>query len=95
MALEKPLEGPGITRNGDPLFPDHSIPIKIGGYRQTICFKGRLYTNSNMLWKSLQMYQKKGGRSLRETYCKGNLDLSRKQITHKLSGTKGGLLRPK
>ena len=35
------------------------------------------------------------GRSLKRSHCKGNLVPSRKQATHKLPGTKGGLLFPK
>ena len=47
-----------------------------------------------MLCRSLQMHQKKGG-VLKRSYCKGNLVPSRKQTTHKLPGTKGGLFAPK
>ena len=35
------------------------------------------------------------GRPLKRTHCKGNLVLSRKQVTHKPLGTKGGLSGPK
>ena len=35
------------------------------------------------------------GRSLRQTHCKGNLVPSRKQVTHKPLGTKGGPSGPK
>ena len=41
------------------------------------------------------MHQKKGGCSLRGTHCKWNLVPSRKQVTHKLSGTKAICLGPK
>ena len=58
-------------------------------------FKLNNYTPSSMLCKSLQMYQKKDGCSLGEYTCKGNLVLSRKQITYKLPGTKGSFLGAK
>ena len=58
-------------------------------------FKANHYTPLIMLSKSLQMYQRRVGRSLRGTYCKENLVPSRKQVAHKLSGTKGGLSGPK
>ena len=45
--------------------------------------------------QSLQMHQRRVGCSLRGTRCKGNLVPSRKQVTHKISGTKSGLFGPK
>ena len=48
-----------------------------------------------MLYKSLQMHQRRVGRSLNQAHCKGNLVPSRKQVAHKLPGTKGSLSGPK
>ena len=48
-----------------------------------------------MLCKFLQTHQKKGGCSLKQAHCKGNLVPSRKQVAYKPLGTKGGLSGPK
>ena len=44
-----------------------------------------------MLCRYVQTHQKKGGRSLKRTHCKGNLVSFRKQVAHKSLGTKSGL----
>ena len=41
-----------------------------------------------MLCNCLQTHRKRLGCSLKQSHCKGNLVLSRKQATHKLPGTK-------
>ena len=59
-----------------------------------MCFK---VITPTITWSAIRYrhIKKRVGRSLRGTHCKGNLVPSRKQVTHKLSGTKGSLSGPK
>ena len=59
---------------------------------EKMCYKVNHYTHQSMLCRSLRI-KRRVGRS--QTHWKGNLVPSRKQATHKLSGTKDGLSGPK
>ena len=83
MALEKQLEGPRVTRKGDPgpqLPPPPSKVVaggKQGATRSTI-------TPSKTCSANIYRHIKRRvGRSLRRAHCKGNLVPSRKQVAHK------------
>ena len=83
VALEKQLEGPRVTRKGDPgpQIPPPPSKVVAGGKQ---CASRSTITPSKTC--SANIYRGiKGrvGRSLRRAHCKGNLVPSRKQVTHK------------
>ena len=79
MALENQLEGTRITRNGDPQIAASPLKVVAGG--------SQCASRSTI---SLETHQNRVGCSLKRAHCKGNLVPLRKQVAHKLSGTKGG-----
>ena len=91
MALEKQLEGPRITRKGDTSSQVATPSLKIitGGKQ---CSTRSTITPTKACSADLyRRIKRRLGRSLKRTHCKGNLVPSRKQVTHKPPGTKGGL----
>ena len=95
MALKEQLEGTRVTRKGDtsPQVPPPLLKMVAGGKhcasRSTI---SPTKTCSADLYRRIN---KRVGYSLKQTHCKGNLVFSRKQASHKLSGTKSGFYGPK
>ena len=87
--LKKQLEGPRVIRKGDPYPP----PPQSGGGQ---CALRPTSTPTETCCADLyRRINRRLGRSLRGTHYKSNLVPSRKQVAHKLSGTKSGLSGPK
>ena len=93
--LKKQLEGTRITRKGDP----HS---QVRPPSSEIVAGGKQYATRSTITptkaSSADLYRhikRRVGDSLKLTHYQGNLVPSRKQATHKLSGTKGGFSGPK
>ena len=82
VALGKQLEGPRVTRKGDPGPQIAPFPSKVvAGGKQCAARSGQPLHPLNMLCKYLHMHQKKGGAlSLRRAHCKGNLVPSRSKL---------------
>ena len=95
VALEEQLEGTGITRKGD------TIPRSLHPHLRWWLEESNVLPGQPLhpLKQALQIFtgtsEEGWGRSLKRTHCKGNLVPSRKQVTHKPLGTKGGLSGPK
>ena len=90
VALKKQLEDPRITRKGDISSqvapPSHEM---VAGGKQ--CSTRLTITPSKACSADLyRRIKRRMGHSLKQTYCKGNLVPSRKQVAHKPLGTKGG-----
>ena len=95
VALKEQLEGTGITRKGD-THPQVSPPPPkvVGGGKQ--CGSRSTITPSKTCSADIyRRIKRRVERSLKRTHCKGNLVPSRKQVTYKPLGTKGGLSGPK
>ena len=83
MALEKQLEGPRVTRKGDPgpQLPPPPSKVVAGGKQ---CATRSTITPSKTCSANLyRRIKRRVGCSLRRAHCKGNLVPSRKQVTHK------------
>ena len=94
MAPQKQLEVPRITRKGDTSSQTTPASSKMvaGGKR---CAPGLTITPTKTCSSTVyRRIKRRLGCSLKQSHCKRNLVPSRKQATHKLSGTKGGLLGP-
>ena len=83
VALEKQLEGPRITRQGDPSSQVAPPPPKVvAGGKQ--CATRSTFTPSKTCSANIyRRIKRRVGRSLRRAHCKGNLVPSRKQVAHK------------
>ena len=91
MALEKQLEGPRITRIGDPCsqIPPPSSKVVAGG-RQ--CATRSTITPSKTCSANIYRHVKRRvGRSLRRAHCKGNLVPTREQVIHKPLGAESSI----
>ena len=91
MALEKQLEGPRITRQGDPSPQVVPPPPKVvaGGKRcATRSTSAPSKTCSANIYRCIK---RRVGHSLKRAHCKGNLVPSRKQVAHKSLRAKGSL----
>ena len=83
VALEKQLEGPRVTRIGDPgpQLPPPTPKVVAGGKQ---CATRSTITPSKTCSANIyRRIKRRLGRSLRRAYCKGNLVPSRKQVVHK------------
>ena len=95
VAPQTKLEGSRITRKGDTSSQVTPHPSKMvaGGkqfaQRSTIT---PIDTCSAIVYRHIK---RRLGCSLKRSHCKENLVPSRKQATHKLPGTKGGVSGPK
>ena len=93
MALEE-QEGTGITRKGDP-HPKVTPPsFKMVASGRQCTSRPTITPPQSCSANFYRRIKRRVGRSLRGVHCKGNLVPSRKQVTHKLSGTKGSLSGP-
>ena len=95
VALEEELEGTRVPSKGDtsPQVAPPSLKMVAGGKQ---CASRSTITPTKTCFADLyRSIKRRVGGSLKRTYCKGNLVPSRKQATHKPSGTKGGLSGPK
>ena len=95
MAPEKQLEGPRVPRKGDinPQVAPPSSEMVAGGKQ---CASRSTITPTKTC--SADFYghiKRRMGHSLKQMHCKGNVVPSRKQVTHKLPGTKSSLSGPK
>ena len=82
VALEKQLEGPRVTRKGDPgpQLPPPTSKVVAGGKQ---CATRSTITPSKTCCANLyRRIKRRVGRSLRQAHCKGNLVPSRKQVAH-------------
>ena len=81
VALEKQLEGPRVTRKGDPgpQLPPPTSQVMAGGKQ---CATRSTITPSKTCSANRRI-KRRVGRSLRQAHCKGNLVPSRKQVAHK------------
>ena len=91
VALEKQLEGPRITRQGDPSSQVAPPPPKVvAGGKQ--CATRSTFTPSKTCSANIyRRIKRRVGHSLRRAHCKGNLVPSRKQVAHKSLRAKGCL----
>ena len=83
VALEKQLEGPRVTRKGDPgpQLPPPPSKVVAGGKQ---CASRSTITPSKTCSANIcRPIKRRVGRSLRPAHCKGNLVPSRKQVAHK------------
>ena len=60
-----------------------------------MCFRSTITPTKTCSADIYRRIKRRMGRSLKQTHGKGNLVPSRKQVTHKPLGTKGGLSGPK
>ena len=83
LALEKQLEGPRITRPGNPSSQVALPPPKVvAGGKQ--CATRSTFTPSKTCSSNIYRHiTRRVGRSLRQAHCKGNVVPSRKQVAHK------------
>ena len=91
VALEKQLEGPRITRKGDPCshIPPPSSKVVAGG-RQ--CVTRSTITPSKTCSANIyRRIKRRVGRSLRRAHCKGNLVPTREQVAHKPLGAESSI----
>ena len=89
--LEKQLEGPRITRKGDPCsqIPPPSSKVVAGG-RQ--CATRSTITPSKTCSANIyRRIKRRVGRSLRRAHCKGNLVPTREQVAHKPLGAESSI----
>ena len=94
MALEEQLEVTRVTGKGDtsPQVTPPSLKLVIGGKQ---CSSRPTITPTKTCSADLyRCIKRRLGHSLKQMDCEGNLVPSRKQATHKLSGTKGSLSGP-
>ena len=83
VALEKQLEGPRVTRKGDPSpqLPPPTSKVVAGGKQ---CATRSTITPSKTCSANIyRRIKRRVGHSLRRAHCKGNLVPSRKQVAHK------------
>ena len=91
VALEKQLEGPRITRKGDPCsqIPPPSSKVVAGG-RQ--CATRSTITPSRTCSANIyRRIKRRVGHSLRRAHCKGNLVPTREQVAHKPLGAESSI----
>ena len=83
VACEKQLEGPRVTRKGDPGPQVTPPPSKmVAGGKQ--CASRSTITPSKTCFANIyRCIKRRVGRSLRRAHCKGNLVPSGKQVAHK------------
>ena len=95
VALEKQLEGTGITRKGDTRPQITTPPPKVVAGGKQCAYKSTITPTKTCSADIYRHIKRRVGCSLKRTHCKGNLVPSRKQVAHKPPGTKGGLSGPK
>ena len=95
VALEEQLEGTGITRKGDTHSQVAPSPLKVVAGGKQCASRSTITPSKTCSADIYRRIKRRVGRSLKQTHCKGNLVPSRKQVTHKPLGTKGGPSGPK
>ena len=91
VALEKQLEGPRVTRQGDP-GPQVAPPLSKGVAGGKQCATRSTITPSKACSANIyRRIKRRVGHSLRQAHCKGNLVSSRKQVAHKPFRAKSSL----
>ena len=91
VALEKQLEGPRITRKGDPGPQVAPPPPKVVAGGKQCANRSTITPSKTCSANIYRCIKRRVGRSLRQAHCKGNLVPSRKQVAHKPSRTKSSL----
>ena len=88
MALEKQLEGPRVTRKGDPgpQLPPLTSKVVAGGKQCTT--RSTIRPSKTCSANIYRRIKRRVGHSFRRPHCKGNLVPSRKQVAHKSLGAK-------
>ena len=95
VALEEQLEGTRITRKGETCSQITPPPFKVVAGGKQCASRSTITPTKTCSADIYRRIKRRVGRSLKRTHCKGNLVPSRKQVTHKPLGTKGGLSGPK
>ena len=83
MALEKQLEGPRVTRKGDPGPQVPPPPSKVVAGGKQCATRSTITPSKTCSANIYRRVKRRVGRSLRRAHCKGNLVPSRKQVAHK------------
>ena len=83
VALQKQLEGPRITRQGDPSSQVAPPPPKVVARGKQCATRLTLTPSKTCSANIYGCIKRRVGRSLRRAHCKGNLVPSRKQVAHK------------
>ena len=95
VALEEQLEGTGITRKGDTRPQVTPPPLKVVAGGKQCASRSTITPSKTCSADIYRRIKRRVGRLLKRTHFKGKLVPSRKQVTHKPLGTKGGLSGPK
>ena len=83
MALEKQLEGPRVTRKGDPSPQLPPPPSKVVAGGKQCASRSTITPSKTCSANIYRRIKRRVGHSLRRAHCKGNLIPSRKQVAHK------------
>ena len=95
VAIEKQLEGTRNTTKGDPHSKVTPPSLKIVASGRKRFARPKIISPQSCSAIFYRHMKRWIGHLFRGRHCKGNLVPFRKQIAHKLSGTKGGLSGPK
>ena len=91
VALEKQLEGPRITRQGDPGPEVAPPPPKVVAGRKQYAHRSTITPSKTCSANFYRRIKRRVGRSLRQAHCKRHLVPSRKQSAHKSFRAKNSL----
>ena len=94
MALGKQLEGPRVTRKGDPGPQIAPFPSKVVAGGKQCAARSTITPSRTCSANIYRCIKRRVGRSLRQAHCKGNFVPSRKQFTHKPSRAKAVFQAP-
>ena len=92
MASQKQLEGTRITRKGDPNSQDPTPPLTMVATGRQRSHRPTITPNKACSANFYRRIKRRVGHSLKRTHCKRVLVPTRKQVAHKLSGTKSSLV---
>ena len=95
VALEEQLEGPRVTRKGDTSSKGTPPSLKMVAGGKQCASRSTITLTKTCYADFYRRIKRRLGCSLKRMHCNGNLVPSRKQVTHKPSGTKGSLPGPK
>ena len=95
VALEEQLESTRITRKGDTHSQIAPAPPKVVDGGRQCASRSTITPTKTCSADIYRRIKRRVGRSLKQAHCKGNLVTSRKQVTYKPFGIKGGLSGPK
>ena len=84
VALKKQLEGPRVTRKGNPGPQVPPAPSKVVAGGKQCATRSTITPSKTCSANIYRCIKKRVGRSIRRAHCKGNLVPSRKQVAHKL-----------